>query len=72
MDRFPLYFIGILGIYLVGFLLALGYFIIPALSFALSNTMFYFISIVVFLPLILFLLYLFDEKKGVSSDQVMS
>jgi len=63
MSKFPMYFLAILAIYFVVFLLGLGYFVIPAISFGLfTYAIFYFISMIIFLPLILFLLYLFDEK----------
>lgn len=57
-----MYFLAILAVYFAIFLLSLGYFVIPAVSFGLSYGMFYFISLIIFLPLIFFLFYLFDER----------
>ena len=63
MSKFPMYFLGILAIYFAVFLLGLGYFVIPAISFGLFTYItFYFISLIIFLPLILFLFYIFDER----------
>ena len=62
MCRFPPYLMLAVLVYSCFFLLYLGYSMIPVISLGLANMLFYALSVVVFLPMILFLLYLFDEK----------
>jgi hypothetical protein len=60
--RFPLYFIAVMAVYFAILLLSIGYFILPAVSFGLLNSVFCLFLLIFFLPLILFLLYLFDAR----------
>ncbi len=56
-EKYPNYFLAVIFLYLIIFVTALGYFVIPAASFAADYGDYYLISLLVFSPLILLAIY---------------
>ena len=56
-EKFPVYFLVIILLYIIVFLVSLSYFIIPSLSFAGGHIDFYIILALFFLPLVLLVVY---------------
>lgn len=66
-EKYPNYFLSIIVLYALTLLAEIGYFVLPSLSFGFSYTDFYFLLVLIFIPLVLLAIYEKGLLKGKES-----